>query len=260
MEQNNHTTASRAGNVSSRRACDSPPTAVHLEKRHSLAIRWMHWLNFPLLALMIESGILIYWAASDANGAHSHQVYRIGLGHWTLFRFFPLAMYRRLHLGFRLASGTAYHFFFMWLFGINGVIYLLYTAISGEWRELVPGRDALQSAWGTILYDLRLRPVAPPQGKYNGAQQIAYTAVILMGMGSIVTGLSIYKPTQLHLLTTLLGGYETARALHFSLMIGYVVFFSIHVLQVARAGWNKCRAMIMGYELVPFGGEGEVQP
>ena len=30
-----------------------------LEKKHPLAIRWFHWLNFPLLALMLWSGTLI---------------------------------------------------------------------------------------------------------------------------------------------------------------------------------------------------------
>ena len=30
--------------------------------KHPLAIRWFHWLNFPILACMIWSGLLIYWA------------------------------------------------------------------------------------------------------------------------------------------------------------------------------------------------------
>ena len=33
-----------------------------LEKKHPLAVRWLHWVNFPLLTMMIWSGILIYWA------------------------------------------------------------------------------------------------------------------------------------------------------------------------------------------------------
>ena len=61
-----------------------------------------------------------------------------------------------------------------------------------------------------------------PLRKFNGAQQTAYTSVVLMGLGSLPMRLAIYKPTQLGWLTTLLGGYETARALHFALTIGYV--------------------------------------
>jgi thiosulfate reductase cytochrome b subunit len=90
----------------------------------------------------------------------------------------------------------------------------------------------------------------PTQGKYNAAQQIAYTLIVLAGAGSVITGLAIYKPVQLHWLTTLLGGYEMARWLHFWLTMGYVVFFVIHVVQVALAGWNNFRAMIAGFELV----------
>ena len=39
--------------------------AKQLEKKHTLAVRWLHWVNFPLLAMMIWSGLLIYWAWSN---------------------------------------------------------------------------------------------------------------------------------------------------------------------------------------------------
>ncbi len=222
-----------------------------LRKKHDLASRWMHWINFPLLGIMIWSGLMIYWADSDPDGAHAHEVYRIGVGSWTLLRFFPDWFYAKLHLPFMLAEGMGWHFFFMWLFAINGLIYVVYTLISGEWRDLVPDRYSLVEAVQVTLHDLHLSKYCPPAKKYNGAQKIAYTAIILAGAGSLVTGVAIYKPTQLHLLTTLLGGYEFARFLHFWLTIGYVVFFVIHVAQVARAGWNNFRSMITGYQLVP---------
>jgi len=41
---------------------------VKIEYKHSLAIRWMHRINIPLLALMIYSGLLIYWADSEHEG------------------------------------------------------------------------------------------------------------------------------------------------------------------------------------------------
>ena len=92
--------------------------------------------------------------------------------------------------------------------------------------------------------------MAPPQNKYNAAQQIAYSAIIIMGLGSILTGLAIYKPTQLGWLCTLMGGYKFARIIHFALTIGYVLFFVIHVIQVMFAGWNNFRAMVTGFEVV----------
>jgi thiosulfate reductase cytochrome b subunit len=102
-----------------------------------------------------------------------------------------------------------------------------------------------------LLHDFRLSKVEPPRRKFNGAQQFAYTGVVLMGAGSLLTGLSIYKPTQLVWLTSLLGGYDWARWEHFWLTVGYVAFFVIHISQVIRAGWNNFRAMVTGYELSP---------
>jgi thiosulfate reductase cytochrome b subunit len=228
----------------------SQPTLA-LVAKHPLAIRWMHWINFPLLALMIYSGLLIYWADSHHEGLYAHQYYRVGFGDWTLFRLFPEWFYKKLDLEFQLAKGLGYHFFFMWFFALNGLLYALYTVLSGEWRYIVPNRKSFKEAWQVLLHDLGINKDHPPRRKFNGAQQFAYTGVILMGFGSLLTGLAIYKPTQLHLLTTMLGGYETARWLHFWLTMGFVAFFLIHVAQVTRAGWNNFRSMIIGFELIP---------
>jgi len=74
-----------------------------------------------------------------------------------------------------------------------------------------------------------------------------------MGAGSLVTGLAIYKPTQAHWLTTMLGDYEMARWEHFWLTMGFCGFFLVHVVQVAMAGWNNFRSMVSGYELQGLG-------
>jgi thiosulfate reductase cytochrome b subunit len=151
----------------------------------------------------------------------------------------------------RLAEGMALHFFFMWLFVANGVLYVVYLALSREWRKVLPDRQSFRDALLVTLHDLHLRKEAPPQGLYNGAQRIAYTAVIVMAIGSVVTGLAIYKPAQLSWLAGLLGGYPMARWEHFWLMMGFVGFFVVHVAQVIRAGWDNFRSMVAGYSLVP---------
>jgi thiosulfate reductase cytochrome b subunit len=224
---------------------------IRLEKKHPLAIRWMHWVNFPVLFTMIWSGLLIYWNDSDNAYQHPHAVYRVGVGSLTLVRLFPPWFWKAIHAPYRVTEGLGYHFFFMWLFAINGILYVSYLLISGEWRLLVPERRSVRDAIQVTLADLHLRKGLPPQKKYNGAQRIAYTAVILMGLGSLVTGLSIYKPTQVHWVTTLLGGYEMARWEHFWLTMGFCAFFVVHVVQVVLAGWNNFRSMVSGYEIVP---------
>ena len=112
----------------------------------------------------------------------------------------------------------------------------------------VPG--SFGRAVRVALFDAKIVKKLPPQGKYNDAQRIAYTAVILMGAGSIVTGLSIYKPLQLAWLTSLLGGYEWARWMHFWLTILFLLFFVVHIVQVAMAGWSNFRSMVSGYDVV----------
>ena len=210
-------------------------------KKHPLAIRWFHWVNFPVLAVMIWSGVLIYWA---------NDVYRIGWGDKTILKFFPDSFYKLLDVPFHLADGMAFHFVFMWIFFGNGLLYVLYTIISGEWRYLLPDRHSFKEAFLVVLHDLHITKTLPAQGKYNAAQRIAYTAIIIMGFGSVVTGLTIYKPVQFGWLCTICGGYEAARVEHFVLTLGYVLFFIIHVVQVAIAGWNNFRAIVTGFEVV----------
>ena len=210
---------------------------MEIKLKHFRAIRWFHWINFPLLFLMIWSGLMIYWA---------YPVYGIGP-----IRFFPDWFYSALHLDQRLADGMALHFVLMWFFVLNGFAYVAYTLLSGEWRFLVPRTfKTFRDAWHVFLHDIHIRKELPPQEKYNAAQQVAYSAIILMGVGSVITGFAIYKPAQLSWLTALCGGYTMARLLHFLLTIGYVLFFLIHVVQVTLAGWNNFRAMVSGYEVV----------
>jgi thiosulfate reductase cytochrome b subunit len=220
-------------------------------KKHPLAIRWFHWINFPVIAIMIWSGMLIYWA---------NDIYRVGWGNKTVLKFFPDSFYKALHIPFRLAEGMSLHFVFMWLFAINGFVYVLYLIFSGEWRLIFPDKKSLKESFLVVLHDLHIRRSAPPQKKYNAAQRIAYTGIIIMGTGSVLTGLSIYKPVQFHTLCSLLGGYEWARAEHFILTILFVLFFVVHVIQVILAGWNNFRSMVTGLDVLRPGKEILVQP
>jgi thiosulfate reductase cytochrome b subunit len=190
---------------------------------------------------MIWSGLLIYWA----NG-----VYKITWGDKILIKFFPQGFYKTLNIPFRLAEGMNWHFLFMWLFFINGLLYVTFTIISGQWRYLLPNRHSFKEAWQVVLHDLHIKKYNPPFIKYNAAQRIAYTSIIVMGIGSLLTGLAIYKPVQFKTITWLCGGYEAARLEHFILTIGYVVFFLIHIAQVVKTGWNNFQAMITGFEIL----------
>lgn len=211
-----------------------------LIKKHPLAIRWLHWINFPLLAVMIWSGLLIYWA---------NDVYKIQLGDRVIYKFFSEEFYKQFGISKRLSEGMGLHFTFMWLFFINGLIYVIYLFASGEYKLIFPNKRSLKESWAVLLHDLRIKKGLPPQKKYNAAQRIAYTAVIIMGILMIVTGLSIYKPVQFNWLVAICGGYEWARAEHFIITLLLVSFFVIHIIQVLLAGWNNFQSMVTGFEV-----------
>ena len=127
-----------------------------IRKKHPLAIRWFHWINFPLLMIMIWSGLLIYWA---------NDVYRLGWGNTTLLKFFPDSFNTELNIPFRLAEGMNYHFVFMWLFAFNGLFYVIYLLYSGQWRLMFPNKNSLKESWQVILHDLHIKKGLPPQKK-----------------------------------------------------------------------------------------------
>ena len=215
-------------------------TTYEIKAKHPLAIRWFHWFNFPFLTLMIWSGMLIYWA---------NDIYFVGWGDRILFKFFPEEVWKAMNWEHRLSEGMAWHFLLMWFFVINGALYVSYTAISREWRHLLPERRSFGDAFQVVLHDLGIRKEPLPYAKYNGAQRIAYTGVVAMGVGSLLTGLVLFRPVQFSWIMQLLGGYEAARAEHFALTVGYVMFFGVYLAQVVKAGWNNFRAMVVGQQV-----------
>ncbi len=210
--------------------------------RHRRGSRWMHWVNFPLLVIMLWSGFRIYWA---------EQEWAFGILDWEWFQFFPDWINEPLGFDRKLARGLAFHLSFAWLFVLNGLAYTAYTAWKGEWRKLVPSMRSLKRVPATVLHDLGLRHEAPANpGYYNAAQQTSYTGIIMLGAVATATGFALFKPTQLSVLVTMFGGYSSARLIHFTASIVFILFFVVHIVQVARSGRHTFMAMVSGYELL----------
>lgn len=191
---------------------------------------------------MIWSGLLIYWA---------NQAYRIGWGDTTLLKFFPDSFNKALHIPYRLAEGMGIHFAFMWLFAMNGMFYVLYLLLSGQWKWLFPNKKSLSESRLVLLNDLGIKKMKiTPASKYNGAQRILYTGVLILGFLSLASGFAIYKPVQLNWLCASMGGYGNARFIHFLITLLFVLFFLIHIIQVIRAGWNSFQSMVTGLHIL----------
>ena len=104
--------------------------SIRLEAKHPLALRWMHWINFPVLFTMIWSGLLIYW--NDSDNAYKHPSCGVPGWSWVrlrCFRFFPEGFWKAFNIPYHVTQGLGYHFFFFWIFTINGIAYVLYTAL-----------------------------------------------------------------------------------------------------------------------------------
>ena len=222
-------------------ATDTPESAQFVaKKKHSLALRWMHWVNFPLLMIMMYSGMRIYWADRA-------DPYALGIGSWQLFEFWPASVNSGLELEAKLAKGLAYHLTFGWFFVLNGVLYVGWLARRGQWRHLVPDIQGLKDARRSLAHDLHLTKRKPAQGKYNPMQQLTYTAVIVMAFLLVMSGFAIYKGGQLALIEAAFGGYDNARFVHFTTTVLLMSFFVIHIIQVIRAGWKNFASMVTGY-------------
>ncbi|RKH07604.1 thiosulfate reductase [Corallococcus praedator] len=188
-------------------------------------IRLTHWANVPLLAILAASGLQIL-AAYPRMGPRGQP--------YALYPFQGAVPPSWLRLGDWLAGARHWHFAFGWFLALNGVVYVLYLAFSGEWRRrlFLPRRDT-QNAVATLAYYLRIRPAPEQVGLYNGLQRLAYTSALGLGALSVLSGLALHKPVQLRWLTSLFGGYDPARAVHLLLLALLALFTVGHVLLVA---------------------------
>jgi thiosulfate reductase cytochrome b subunit len=116
---------------------------------------------------------------------------------------------------------------------LNGVIYIIYFAASGDWgrRLFLPGSDT-GAAIKMFAYYVRALRTPPPPDFYNGLQRLAYTSVIIFAAVEVLSGLAIYKPVQLWWLATLFGGYDGARVVHLGILALITLFVMMHLVLV----------------------------
>jgi thiosulfate reductase cytochrome b subunit len=187
-------------------------------------IRLTHWIDAIVLVIMAGSGLRIL-AAYPSLGPRGAP--------YSWYPFQGVSPPAALTVGSWLAGARHVHFAFAWLFLANALAYLVYLFASGEWRRrlFLPRRDARQ-AFGTFLGYLRVRPMPPQEGVYNGLQRLAYTSALLLGALVVLSGFALYDPVQLPRLTALLGGYDAARAIHLLSLAALAAFTVVHVVQV----------------------------
>jgi thiosulfate reductase cytochrome b subunit len=148
-----------------------------------------------------------------------------------------------------LATGRRWHFFFAWLFVINGTIYLLSGVLSRHFaRDLLPSWSDIRHIPRSIFDHVRLK--FPHERRYNVLQKLAYASAALVALPLMVlTGLTMSPAMNAAFpwLLEIFGGRQSARSIHFITATFLVLFLSVHILMVLISGViNNLRSMITG--------------
>ncbi|HEY5107408.1 MAG TPA: cytochrome b/b6 domain-containing protein [Caulobacteraceae bacterium] len=256
--------------------------------RHSRAVRVTHWVNVVLISMLLMSGLQIfnahprlYWGAYGADADHpwleltalkpdSDQPVGVArLGHLQFKTDGVLGVSKGAQGKFTqrgfprwttlpndqdLATGRRWHFFLVWLFVANGLVYLVFGALNGHFRrDLAPTGDQIKprNILRSIGDHIRLKHPRGEEAKsYNVLQKLTYLIVIFIILPlMVITGLTMSPGMDAAApwLLSLLGGRQSARSVHFITANLIVLFVIVHVVEVFLAGvWNEIRSMITG--------------
>jgi thiosulfate reductase cytochrome b subunit len=266
------------------------PTKV-LVYRHAVLTRLTHWINVVALTLLLMSGLNIfgahpalYWGQKAVFAdpwlsitAHQKGAGMIGVTQIGSAKFQTTGVLgvsgkpgEQVAVAFPswatapsfrdLADSRHWHFFFAWVFVINGLIYWLGGLISGHIRKdlgITRADVKLKNIWHEIVTHAQLKfPKGEEARRYNVLQKATYLGVVLILLPLMVlTGLCMSPgfDAAAPWVVDLFGGRQSARTIHFLSAFTIVGFVLLHLFMVVASGtWNNIRSMITGrYAIVP---------
>ena len=265
--------------------------------RHRLPVRVMHWINVICMTILLMSGLNIfnahpalYWGHESTfadpwisiRGQNTPQgpvgITRIAGAQFDTSGVLGLSKVdgRPTLRGFPswatipgpqwLAMARHWHFFFAWIFVVNGVLYVLYTLFSRHLvQDLVPTRAELLNIGRSIRDHILFRhPTGEAARRYNVLQNLAYL-VVIFGLLPLIVIAGLAMSPRIDTAWTgwvdLLGGRQSARTLHFLAAFGLLAFVAIHVFEVLVGGvWNQLRSMVTGWYTLPVEPARKVEP
>jgi Ni/Fe-hydrogenase b-type cytochrome subunit len=250
--------------------------------RHNRVTRLTHWINAIALIILFMSGLQIFnafprlhWgskaepgealfsiAATDEDGdvrgyteLLGHRINTTGVLGVQFSESGPLARafpsWITIPGYFWLAGGRRWHFFFGWLFALNGLLYFFYNLLNGHMRKFLFTPHDAAKVPAMILYYLHLRRESPQDGEYNPLQKMAYTSVfVILTPLVLLSGMAMSPQLDVafHWMPAMFGGRQAARTVHFLLAFGFVSFTFGHVFMVLTTGlFNNMRSMVTGW-------------
>ena len=280
-------TASQGDTQDARSA--SAPVAERVY-RHRLPVRISHWLNVPILIILIMSGLQIfnahpalYWGDRSDRDQSLLSIRPVKAENGEIRGITTILGYqfdttgvlgysngsRRAFPAWAtvpsakfLAMGRQWHLFFAWLLVINGLFFTAYALISRHvTRDLAPTGKDLRGIGKAVEDHIVLRyPKGEEAKRYNVLQKLAYVVILFVVAPLIVlTGLTMSPTldTAFPWLLTTFGGRQAARTIHFIACFTFVGFIVIHVVEVILTGFfNNIRSMVTGWFVVKHEHEG----
>lgn len=205
--------------------------------RHHWIVRVTHWMSAVALFIMIGSGLRIFnaYPAFHRRGETfcCYPFEGTPIPSWATF-------------GGWLGGARHWHFAMMWVLVANGLVYLAFIYLHGEWRDLVPRKGDLRDTIEMIKFYVFARKDHPIQGKHNALQKGAYFVMPILATMIVISGIAIWKPVSLGWLTNLLGGYVWARYWHFCGMVALAGLSIVHVFMVFTVDPYSLRSMTTG--------------
>lgn len=270
-----------------RTPADAPATVPNeagpLVYRQSLWTRLTHWLWAAALFFLLLSGLQIFNARpqlyiGDQSGfTFNNTIFQIGAentdagprGYTEIFRkrfdttgvlgwsgpegresarAFP--SWATIPSYYDLGTARVVHFFFAWILSATLLLWLAASLINGHLRrDLWPRMRDLRRLPRDIADHARLK--FHHASEYNTLQKLAYGGVLFALLPLMVlTGLSMSPSMNsvLPFLPEVFGGRQTARTIHFTVMVLLVLFFIIHILMIVAAGpINELRSIVTGW-------------
>jgi len=231
-----------------------------------LWLRLTHYINFLFLTLLIRSGIQIlsdhprlYWNKDCTPNSEwlkfTRKVFPKNKPWTSMDEAVDVSPWIALPGGrHNLGIGRHWHFFAVAFWVLNGLVYVALLFCTGGWHRLVPASwDVFPSAWHTFLAYATFH--VPPPGAfhpYNPLQQLTYAAVVfILAPVAILTGaaMSPAMDARFPWYPRLFGNRQTARSLHFLVMVAYLIFIPIHVVLVVLEGFpQKMDQIVLGLQ------------
>ncbi len=279
---------------------EAPPRAPEDFYRHAVVTRTTHWINVLCMVFLIGTGLNIfnahpalYWGQYGADDDDAKRWLEIGSADapdgqaYGFVRIGSLTVKTTGVLGISkgasgqpaaigypswatfpsyrdLATARNWHFFFAWLFILNGLLYLLWGAFSGHLKnDLLPKLKELSPAniGHDIWTHIQLKfPKGEDSKRYHILQKLSYagTALVLLPV-MVLTGLTMSPGVNAAWpwLAELFGGRPSARSIHWITANLTMLFIIVHVLMVVLAGpINEIRSMITGrFRITPETGK-----